>query len=162
MALFQKIIHPTDFDVPSKEAFRIARSLAQALNTEIVAFHVVAPPAVLTPDGRVLFDSNATEPIDLWQDYRMFQKETPGVSVQYAAVVGDMKDAKHMLEQKIRDLGEEVLVVIGSHGRTGLSRFLWGSKAEELMRDLSCPVLVVKGLPTSTPAATHAPESVSA
>lgn len=127
MSLFQTIMHPTDFDEPSKEAFRVARSLTQALGAKIVAFHVVAPPAVLTQDGRVIFDPHTTEPIDLWCDYRNFQKETPGVAIQYAAVVGDKKDAKHMLEQKIRDLGKEVLVIMGSHGRTGLSRLLWRS-----------------------------------
>jgi hypothetical protein len=35
---------------------------------------------------------------------------------------------------------------MGSHGRSGVSRLLWGSKAEEAVRDLACPVLVVKPL----------------
>jgi nucleotide-binding universal stress UspA family protein len=54
MPLFQTIIHPTDFDEPSKEAFRVTRSLARALGARVVVFHVVAPPAVLTQDGRVI------------------------------------------------------------------------------------------------------------
>ncbi len=51
MTLFRTIIHPTDFDEPSKEAFRVARLLAQAIGARVVAFHVVPPPAVLTPEG---------------------------------------------------------------------------------------------------------------
>ncbi len=43
MPPFHTIIHPTDFDEPSKEAFRVARSLAQAFGARVVAFHVVAP-----------------------------------------------------------------------------------------------------------------------
>lgn len=144
MPSFQTIIHPTDFDEPSKEAFRVARSLAQTLGARVVVFHVVPPPAILTQDGRVILDPHKAEPIDLWPEYRTLQTDTPNVPVQYAIVVGDKAEARRLLEAKIHELGEGVLVVMGSHGRTGLSRLLWGSKAEEVVRDLSCPVLVVK------------------
>jgi universal stress protein A len=144
MPLFQTLIHPTDFDEPSKEAFRVARALAQALGAQVVAFHVVPPPAVLTQDGRVIHDPHKAESIDLWEEYRTLQADTPKVPVQYAVVVGDKAEARRLLEEKVCELGEGVLVVMGSHGRTGLSHLLWGSKAEEALRDLSCPVLVVK------------------
>jgi len=49
-----------------------------------------------------------------------------------------------LLEEKVRGLGEGALVVMGSHGRRGIGRLLWGSKAEEIVRDCPCPVLVVK------------------
>ena len=144
MPLFQTFIHPTDFDEPSKEAFRVARALAEALGARVIAFHIVPPPAIVTQDGRVILDPKTKESVDLWPEYRTLQADTPKVPVQYAVVVGSQAEAKHLLEAKIRELGEGVLVVMGSHGRTGLSRLLWGSKAEEVMRDLSCPVLVVK------------------
>jgi nucleotide-binding universal stress UspA family protein len=149
MPLFQTIIHPTDFDEPSKEAFRVARSLAQALGARVVAFHVVPPPAVVTQDGRVILDQKNAEPVDLWAEYRTLVADTPKLPVEYAVVVGDKAEAKHMLEGKVRELGEGVLVVMGTHGRTGISRLLWGSKAEEVVRDLACPVTVVKA-PTRT------------
>ena len=144
MSLFQTIIHPTDFDEASKEAFRVARSLAQALGARVVVFHVVPHPAIVSQDGRVILDPKTAEPVDLWPEYRLLQADTPKVPVQYAVVVGEKAEGKHMLEEKVREIGEGVLVVMGSHGRTGLSRLLWGSKAEEAVRDLACPVLVVK------------------
>ena len=52
--MFRTLIHPTDFDEPSKEAFRIAQSLAHAIAAKIVVFHIVPPPAVVTDDGRVM------------------------------------------------------------------------------------------------------------
>jgi nucleotide-binding universal stress UspA family protein len=143
MTMFQTLIHPTDFDEPSKEAFRVARSLAQDLGAGIVVFHVVPSPAVVTQDGRVILDPHSAELVDLWAEYRTIQADTPKVPVQYAVVV-DKAEAKHLLEEKIRELGEGVLLVMGSHGRRGISRFLWGSKAEEVVRDCPCPVLVVK------------------
>jgi nucleotide-binding universal stress UspA family protein len=154
MPLFQSIIHPTDFDEPSTEAFRVARCLADALGTRVIVFHVVPPPAILAPDGRVLLNPKDAEPTDLWANYRTLQADTPEVPVQYAVVVGDRSQAKHLLAAKVRELGEDVLVVMGSHGRTGLSRFFWGSKAEEVARELPCPVLVVKAPARPVPAVT--------
>jgi Universal stress protein family len=43
--------------------------------------------------------------------------------------------------------------VMGSHARHGISRLLWGSKAEEVVRECPCPVLVVKAPPPKLPAA---------
>jgi nucleotide-binding universal stress UspA family protein len=154
MPLFQTLVHPTDFDEPSKEAFRVARSLAQALGARVVVFHVVSPPAIVREDGRVILDPHNAEPMDLWPEYRTLQADTPNVPTEYAVVVGGRAAAEHMIEKKVRELGEGVLVVMGSHGRTGLNRLVWGSKAEEVVRELACPVLVVKApsreVPTST------------
>jgi len=151
--MFQTIIHPTDFDEPSKEAFRVARSLAQALGARVVVFHIVPHPAIVTQDGRVILDPHDAEPVDLWAEYRTLQADTPKVPIQYAVVVGDKAEAKHLLEEKIRELGEGVLLVMGSHGRRGISRLLWGSKAEEVVRECPCPVLVVKPPRSKLPAA---------
>jgi nucleotide-binding universal stress UspA family protein len=160
MPLFQTIIHPTDFDDPSKEAFHVARSLAAALGARVIVFHVVPPPAILTQEGQVILDPKVAEPVDLWPEYRTLQADTPAVPVQYAVAVGSKAEAKRVLEAKIREFGEGVLVVMGSHGRTGLSRLVWGSKAEELVRDLPCPVLVVKGPFRAVPSSTPEPETV--
>jgi nucleotide-binding universal stress UspA family protein len=157
-AMFQTLVHPTDFDEPSKDAFRVARSLAGALGARLVVFRVVPTPAIVTQDGRVILDPRNAEPVDLWAEYRTLQADTPKVPVQYAVVVGDEARAKHLLEEKIRELGEGVLLVMGSHGRRGISRLLWGSRAEEVVRECACPVLVVKApspkVPEADPGAT--------
>lgn len=150
--MFQTIVHPTDFDEPSKEAFRVARSLAQALGARLVVFHVVPPPAIVTQDGGYLRAPFEAEPIDLWAEYRMLAADSPGVPVQFAVVVGHESQSRRQLEEKVREQGEGVLVVMGSHGRRGLSRLLWGSKAEEVVRDCPCPVLVVKASSPKEPA----------
>ena len=161
MPLFQTLIHPTDFDEPSKEAFRVTRSLAEALGAQVVVFHVVPPAAVVLQDGRVLLDSKAHEPVDLWAEYRTLQADTPKVRVQYAVVVGNKEKAEKLLEKKIRELGEGVLLVMGSHGRTGLSRVIWGSIAEDVVRNFVCPVLVVKASGPQSPAVAMQPEAAT-
>jgi nucleotide-binding universal stress UspA family protein len=152
MAMFQTLVHPTDFDEPSKEAFRVARSLAQALGARVVVFHIVPHPAVVTQEGRVILNPHDAEPVDLWAEYRTLQADTPKVPVQYAVVVGDRSESRRLLAEKVRELGEGALVVMGTHGRRGISRLLWGSKAEEVVRDCPCPVLVVKAPSPKEPA----------
>src|SRR5262245_7418897 len=144
VAMFRTIVHPTDFDEPSKEAFRVARSLAGALGAGVVVYHLVAHPAAVTQDGKVLRNPHEAEPADLWAEYRALQADGPKVPVEYAVVVGDRSESLRLLDGKIRELGEGVLVVMGSHGRRGLSRLFFGSTAEEAVRDCPCPVLVVK------------------
>jgi nucleotide-binding universal stress UspA family protein len=146
MAVFQTIIHPTDFDEPSKEAFRVARKLASDLGARLVVFHVVAPPAALTEDGKVLAPGNP-EPVDLWTEYRRLMVDAPKVHAQYAVMVGDRAEATRLLEEKVRELGEGTLLVMGSHARRGIEWLLWGSKAEDAVRECPCPVLVVKAPP---------------
>jgi nucleotide-binding universal stress UspA family protein len=152
MTLFQTIVHPTDFDEPSKEAFRVARSLAQALGARVVVVHIVPRPALVTQDGRVIRKPDDTEPTDLWAEYRALQADTPKVPVQYAVVVGKPSESRRLLEEKIHEQGEGTLVVMGSRGRRGLRRLLWGSKAEKVVRECPCPVLVVKAPAPKAPA----------
>jgi nucleotide-binding universal stress UspA family protein len=150
--MFGTIVHPTDFSEPAKEAFRVARSLARSLGARLVVFHAVAPPAAVTQDGRVLRCADGSEPVDLFAEYRTLQADAPNVPVQYAVVVGDKYRTTHLLEAKIRELGEGVLVVMGSHGRAGIIQLLWGGTAQEAVRDCPCPVMVVKAPAPKQPA----------
>ena len=93
MAIFHTILHPTDFDAPSLEAFRVARELARTLGAKVVAFHVAAPPAAVTQDGRVILNPKEPTPVDLWAGYRAAQADSPGVAVEYDVVVGKEGDA---------------------------------------------------------------------
>jgi nucleotide-binding universal stress UspA family protein len=152
MAMFKTIVHPTDFDEPSKEAFRAALSLAGVLGARLVVFHVVPPPAIVTDDGRVILDPCSPEPIDLWAEYRPLQAAAYGVPAHYVVVVGHESEARRLLEEKVREMGEGTLVVMGSHARRGIRRLLWGSKTEEVVRECPCPVLVVKAPSPKEPA----------
>jgi nucleotide-binding universal stress UspA family protein len=144
MAIFHTILHPTDFDATSLEAFRVSRALAQQLGARIIAFHIVEPPAVVTEDGRVIADPKAPTPVDLWADYRAAQADAPGVTVKYSVVVGKRSEAARMLTEVIGQNPSGVLLVMGTHARTGLSRLIWGNLAEEVVRTAPCAVLVVK------------------
>jgi nucleotide-binding universal stress UspA family protein len=142
MAIYHTILHPTDFDSTSLEAFRVARALAQELGATIIAFHIVEPPEIVTEDGRVRLDPKAPTPVDLWADYRAVN--APGVTIKHSVVVGKHSDAARLLTELIGQDPSGVLIVMGTHGRTGLSRLIWGNRAEEVVRTAPCAVLVVK------------------
>lgn len=144
MSAFHTILHPTDFDGPSVEAFRVSRELASQLGAKIIAFHVAAPPAVVTQDGRVARNPGELTPVDMWTGYRDLQADSPGLAVEYAVVVGKDGEAMRLLRDLIGRLPPGVLIVMGTHARTGVGRMLWGSRAEEVVRRAPCPVLVVK------------------
>ena len=148
MAAFHTILHPTDFDRPSLEAFRVARELAKPLGAKVIAFHVAAPPAVVTQDGRVIRSPDVPTPVDPWAGYKAIQADSPGPAVEYALVVGRDGEATRLLRDRIARLGPGVLIVMGIHARTGMSRLLWGSRAEEVVRTAPCAVLVVKESPS--------------
>lgn len=144
MATFHTILHPTDFDAPSVEAFRVARELAQQLGAKVIAFHVAAPPAVVTQQGWVVRSPKEPTPVDLWADYRAAQAGSPGVTVEYSVLVGKEGEATRMLSDMIGGNPGGVLIVMGTHGRTGVNRMIWGNRAEEVVRTAPCAVLVVR------------------
>ena len=144
MSLFHTILQPTDFDIPSLEAFRVSRELARALGAKVIAFHVAAPPAVVTQDGRVIRNPMELTPVDLWADYRAAQSDSPGVAVEYSVAVGKEGEDARLLDDMVGGNPCGVLVVMGTLGRTGVGRMIWGNRAEEMVWTAPCAVLVVK------------------
>jgi nucleotide-binding universal stress UspA family protein len=144
MAIFHTILHPTDFDRPSLEAFRVARELARQLGAKVIAFHVAVPPAVVTQDGRVVRNPDEPTPVDLWAGYRAAQADSPEVAVEYAVLVGKESEATRLLRDLLGRFMPGALIVMGTHARTGVGRMIWGNRAEEVVRTAPCAVLVVK------------------
>jgi nucleotide-binding universal stress UspA family protein len=103
---------------------------------------------VTTPDNSGSFE----EARAYWQDQlESIRPIDPRISVRHVLLEGDPAD-------EIVRFGRDAcvdLIVMGTHGRTGLERLLMGSVAEKVLRDAACSVLVVK-LPKGIPAAERA------
>jgi nucleotide-binding universal stress UspA family protein len=135
------ILHPTDFSVDSEVALRVARELARAHGARLIILHV----AVL----QVHMDGTVTDAIDPRFNTDALENVRKRV---------DGPDLKHAVETKLRrgydaeeitQTADEVgcdLIVMGTHGRTGLSRLLMGSVTENVLPKANCPVLVVKSV----------------
>jgi nucleotide-binding universal stress UspA family protein len=154
MRPIRKILVPTDFSPHACEAFRHALALAGPFGASVVVFHVARPPAVVIDGGRLLTDPAEGEPRDLWADLRKIKSDDPGVTVEHEVIVADRPGASHILEILERTGCD--LIVMGTHGLTGLKHRLVGGLTEEVVRKARCPVMVVKHL--AKPASGGTPE----
>jgi universal stress protein A len=140
MPNIQRILHPTDFSQPAAQAFVVARALAREHGARVILLHVAqrpvtsiagmpVPPPMPPIDWtslKVQLDAIAAANPDLKMECRLAEGEPAGAILDVA-----------------RESAADI-IVIGSHGRTGLSRLLMGSVAEQVVRRATCPVLTVK------------------
>jgi nucleotide-binding universal stress UspA family protein len=132
-------LHPTDFSYYSGSALEFACALARDYKARLVLLHVGARPTVVFGEGVVppapeLFEQEARQ--------RLEQLAVPETGNRIDRRLEQGDPAAEIL----RVAGEECaeLIVMGTHGRSGLSRLLLGSVAESVVRDACCPVLVVR------------------
>src|SRR5262245_3001346 len=151
MGAIRKVLVPTDFSAHSDEAFRVAHTLARAVEAEVILFHVARPPAVVSEGGQLLANPGKADAADLWERFHSTQPSDDKVRVEHQVIVADRPRAGHILEI-LDKLGCD-LIVMGTHGHSWLRHRLFGSVTEEVVRLARCPVMVVK----ATAAATEPP-----
>jgi nucleotide-binding universal stress UspA family protein len=140
----KKILYPTDFSSYSNQAYFHAIALAKTHGASLTALFVYHPDGIMTPG------SQGDEQADrrYWQEQlEQIRPVDPQIPVSHVLLQGD--PATEIVRYG-RDVGAD-LIVMGTHGRTGLDRLLMGSVAEKVLRDAACSVLVVK-LPRGMPA----------
>lgn len=143
--MFGKILLPTDFSECSAEAADVARSLAERFRSRVVVLHVLDQPATLDPMFR------GDIPLELLRS-RMEQFAQENMDAFLASHFSGFENFDTMLAAgipyreiigKAREVGAE-LIVIGTHGHTGVEHVLFGSTAEKVVRMAPCPVLSVR------------------
>jgi len=134
MLPIRTILLPTDFSERSEYAFRLACSLARDYDALLVVLSVVPLPAVMYgPPPESYLDH-------LLKELCRIKPSDPKTRVQHLLVEGDPAAA---ILRAARETNCD-LIVMGTHGRTGLNRLLVGSAAEQVLRKAPCPVLTVK------------------
>jgi nucleotide-binding universal stress UspA family protein len=139
MLAVRSILHPTDFSERSQYAFWLAGALARDYGARLVVLHVVAAPTVVYGEGVV-----PPNPEELRAAARA---QLDGLEVPQANVRAERRLQEGDAVETILAVAQEIhadLIVLGTHGRTGLGRLLMGSVAEQIVRKASCPVLTVK------------------
>jgi nucleotide-binding universal stress UspA family protein len=139
MLAIKTILHPTDFSERSAFAFRMACALARDYGAQLVVLHVAEPPRPIAFEG-VAVPPPVVDMKQLRDRLQQLRPEDPKVSVEHRLIEGDAPS------EILRVAGETRcdVIVMGTHGRTGLGRLLMGSVAEQVVRKASCPVLTVK------------------
>jgi nucleotide-binding universal stress UspA family protein len=132
------ILHPTDFSEQSGHALHFAAGLARDYGARLVVLHAAEATPLGYFEGASASDPEA--PIRAARQ-RFEQLDVPhvGASVERRFEVGDPTESILRIAAEIR----ADLIVMGTHGRTGLERFLMGSVAEQVVRRAPCPVLTM-------------------
>jgi nucleotide-binding universal stress UspA family protein len=132
----KKILYPTDFSSYSNQAYFHAITLAESQGASLTIMFVYAPS-----QGTAETPSSGAEDLSYWRSQlEQIRPTNPDIPVDHVLLQGDpaTEIVRHAAETNMD------LIVMGTHGRTGLERLLVGSVAEKVMRDALCSVLVVK------------------
>jgi nucleotide-binding universal stress UspA family protein len=135
----KKILYPTDFSTYSNLAYFHAVGLAENYGASLTVVYVYTPGSKEAAGGDRRYWRSQLEQV---------RPTNPDIAVHHAFLEGDPAAE---ISRYAADAGIDV-IVIGTHGRTGVDRLVMGSVAEKVMREAPCSVLVVK-LPRGAPAA---------
>ena len=130
-----RILVPTDFSKTANKAFRYACTLSKTTGASLIALHVIAPVYYLEPaDAAALVrESRAAA-----------QKQFGRLKPSPARAMIETGIPHEVIAETARTVGAD-LIVMGTHGRSGLNRLMIGSVAENVVRHAPCPVLTVRG-----------------
>ncbi|MSP58747.1 MAG: universal stress protein [Myxococcales bacterium] len=141
----QRILCPIDFSATSREAMSAAADLAKQLHASLTLFHVYQTPGYTLPDGAVF--PSPTVLNDLFERIdRMLAAWKVDAERLGAARVDTATDQGipwHEIVLRASE-GDHDLIVIGTHGHTGLKHLFLGSVAERVVRRAPCPVLTIR------------------
>jgi len=141
MTEIETILHPTDFSEQSASAFDLACSLARDHSARLMVLHVFSSPLATfggmeaVPPGQDEMNTEAAK-----RQLEAVQCPDASVPLERRLVVGEPAEA---IVQVAAETDSD-LIVMGTHGRSGLARLLTGSVAESVLRKATCPVLTVK------------------
>ena len=143
-----KILFPTDFSILGQTALEMATSLARDRGAKLVIAHVEEPPLAYG-GGELYYGIAEPDHTELQRMLTAVVPSDPLVGYEHRLMIGNPAAAiVHLAEQEHVDM-----IVMPTHGRTGLGRLLMGSVAEEVVRKAKCPVLTIKA---AAPAAAKA------
>lgn len=148
--IWKTILVPHDFSSSANHAAALARDEAKLHGATIMLLHVVDLPGQLKPETVIVPDATGA-PINI-KDYAVSQAEThladiverlgkDGANAQSFIRLGKPEDeiVRFAAENNVD------LIVMGTHGRTGLAHMLVGSVAERVVRTSKVPVLTLRG-----------------
>jgi nucleotide-binding universal stress UspA family protein len=148
MVTLGKILYPTDFSDTAAAAFETAQRLARDSNALLVIAHVVEPQA--HAPGAVIPHVTMSG-VSVQENVHRAVEEAREALQQIVPGDGGIRYEHRLLEgvpsEALPQLAEEEnadLIVLGTHGRTGLRRLLMGSVAEAVVRHAKCPVLTLR------------------
>lgn len=145
MGFFKKIAFCTDFSENSEQAFDLAFDLAQKYGAHLFLVHVVPPLVFPSPVMEDFISEQAN--LQFYEDAT--QRSLEQMEKTFLSKMSDTSKARvrvlsgHPASEILNFIDQEKvdLVVMGTHGFTGLAHFFLGSTAEKVVRRATCSVL---------------------
>jgi nucleotide-binding universal stress UspA family protein len=153
MTTIHRILCATDLSATSEPAWDEAKLLGRLFNAEILLLHVVAPPPVFPAEG--YFPPQLYEELvgsarrDAQDRFDRLLGSVAGSGLKIRICLEEGPPAQRILEVVTQEAAD--LLVVGTHGRTGLERIVLGSVADRMVRQATCPVLTARSTPGSGP-----------
>lgn len=145
MIRLRKILFPTDMSDAAAEAQLYACALAEQFQAELHVLTVLQDIALMSPDPNVPWVIPPTNLVEVRQSVEEALEKVP--SPEWCAgktVVRVIRTGVPYVEiDRYAQEADIDVIVVGTHGRGGLTRFLLGSTAEKVVRKAPCPVLTV-------------------
>jgi len=147
MTRLRRILFASDFSKASGKAFATAVMMARTSRASLMVLHVIAPLAPVSPDQYIGPDT--------WKEVdrearRWTSRKLAGIIAkagkQGVKAVGLTADGSAAVQiVRVAKSKRADLVIIGTHGRTGLAKFFLGSVAGRVVSTAPCPVMTVRG-----------------
>ena len=162
MLAWKTILVPTDFSHGSRVALAMAADLARTFGATIILHHSSELPRGIEPD-HTIYPTGSVEPIAVEAYLRKsslqaLEHEAQRVSGVTVKVRADLGVPSAQILDAVEQLNAD-LVVMGTHGRTGLRHVLLGSVTEKVVRYCKVPVLTVRVPEDAVELATEAEEA---
>ena len=147
MRRIRRILHPSDFSSASGAAFARAVELARRARAELIVVHVISVVVPGVGEGFIspkVYDDiqqSMTSEAARRIDALVARARKAGIRARGLLLEG----AAHERITRAARTQRADLVVMGTHGRTGVSRFFVGSVAERVVTLSPCPVMTVRG-----------------
>ena len=143
----KRMLCASDFSPASRPALRLAQELARTLKAKLILFHAYERSVPISNGGYMptsVLQEMWTAPREAaGRNLKRLARSPQGKGVRMSTLLAEGSAAPAIVRAAKKNRVD--LVVMGTHGRTGVRRLLMGSVADRVIRTASCPVLIVGG-----------------
>ena len=144
MITLKKILLPTDFSEASKRSAQYAMGLSEKFGAELHVLHVLQDLVALVPEPGLAFPPPGDYMLELTRSAEQALADMPQAGWSGRVVRATRQGPPFVEIIRYARENDVDLIVLGTHGRTGLAHVLLGSVAEKVVRKAPCPVLTVR------------------
>ena len=143
MTRLRRILFASDLSKASAKAFAAAQVLAKTSRASLTILHVLTPLTPVTPGRAVELERlNRDMQLEGQRQLATLTSQAKAAGVRAASLMTEGEPARQIV--RVARAKRADLIVVGTHGRTGLDKFLLGSVAQRVVTTAPCPVMTVR------------------